>query len=531
MQFISLVYGIFLLLTLISYWSLGRSRPKSLKAKLTRILPLRHLFDNIPTQQLRLWVLLISSLLFYASLQLWYVPLLLLMTLINFLWGKLLAASVEQSGLKAVDSHLSNQEWQKINSVWHNRAVVILTLGIIANVLLLILFRYVPFLLTSVATPLNLPIALESADWLQNRLIVPLGLSFFTFECIAYLVDIYRGAPATNNFLKFSSYKLFFPKLISGPITRYHYFAAQLRNTPFLSFQAITEGLWLIACGAVKKALIADSLGIYVDLSFGYLERAGSGDLWLTTLAYGLQLYFDFSGYVDIARGTAMLLGINLPRNFNFPYFTTSLAEFWRRWHITLGDWLRNYLYFPLGGSRQGLTRTSLNLLIIMLVAGIWHGAAWGFVLWGALHGLGLAIHRLVDKLSQQVEILQKWWQSIPGIITAWFITQLSVFVTWIFFRLPRLDQSWLVVQRLWGHDGDIQFSQQVYVEALNIERFHLTLILTAIFACMGVAYTVHNGLKIELNWFIKLFLVPLCLFCVWLLAPEGGLPYIYFDF
>ncbi len=136
-----------------------------------------------------------------------------------------------------------------------------------------------------------------------------------------------------------------------------------------------------------QKGLLADNLGVLVDLSFQNLQRAGSSDLWLATAAYGLQLYLDFSGYVDMARGSALLLGFDLPRNFDFPYFSTSIADFWRRWHITLGDWLRNYLYFPLGGSRQGLRRTCLNLMIIMVIAGIWHGAAWGFIVWGFCTG------------------------------------------------------------------------------------------------------------------------------------------------
>jgi alginate O-acetyltransferase complex protein AlgI len=530
MNFISLIYGVFLLLVVGIYWSLGRSRPDSLKAKLSQLIPFRSLFERIPTQTLRLWVLLLGSLVFYASLQLWYVPLILLLTFVNFILGKTIAKNAAQGGLKSKDPRLSNPDWEKTNSVWNKRATFTLTIGIIINVLLLVGFKYIPFLLTDLTAPLNFPVG-DSADWLKANLIAPLGLSFFTFECIAYLIDIYRGAPATKNFLKFSSYKLFFPKLISGPITRYHYFAAQLRGTPFLSFAAISEGLWLIAVGAVKKALIADSLGIYVDLCFGNLERAGSGDLWLAILAYGLQLYFDFSGYVDIARGSAMLLGINLPQNFNFPYFTTSIAQFWRRWHMTLGDWLRNYLYFPLGGSRQGLWRTCLNLLIVMLVAGIWHGAAWGFVVWGACHGVFLAVHRLVDFGSGRVQIFKSWWGSIPGVVSAWLITQLSVFTAWIFFRLPRLDQSWLVIQRLFNHQGDIQFTQKVYVEALSIERIHLTVILAILVFGMGIAYTVQSGLKLQLNWLIKLVLVPLCLFGVWLLAPEGGLPYIYFDF
>jgi alginate O-acetyltransferase complex protein AlgI len=289
--------------------------------------------------------------------------------------------------------------------------------------------------------------------------------------------------------------------------------------------------LWLIACGAVKKLLLADHLGRLVDLSFSNLERAGSGDLWLATFAYGLQLYLDFSGYVDVARGSAALMGFDLPQNFYFPYFCTNLADFWRRWHMTLGDWLRNYLYFPLGGSRRGLWRTCLTLLIVMLIAGIWHGAAWGFVVWGAIHGVGLAIHRLTHALSDRVHALKAWWKSIPGTIVAWMITQLMVFTSWIFFRLPDLQQSGLVWSRLWGHPADVQFAQKIYMETLQLGRPQITLLLILLSAAIGIVYAFNRGLKLQLNWTVKILLVPVCLFVAWLLAPNESPPYIYFDF
>jgi alginate O-acetyltransferase complex protein AlgI len=275
---------------------------------------------------------------------------------------------------------------------------------------------------------------------------------------------------------------------------------------------------------------LADQLGILVDLCFGNLQRAGSGDLWLAVVAYGLQLYLDFSGYVDIARGSAILMGFNLPENFDFPYFSTSIADFWRRWHITLGDWIRNYLYFPLGGSRKGLSRTCFNLLIVMLIAGIWHGAAWGFVVWGGLHGLALVVHRLTQAMSDRSEKVKRWWDSYLGIGVAWFLTQFMVFTSWIFFRLPNLKEASSVIQNLWGRSADIQYTQKVYVEALGMGRFQIALLLATLVASMGLVFLVKRGLKLQLNWPLKLLFVPLSLFAVWLLAPEG-LPFIYFDY
>ena len=495
MTFLSITYAIFLLSTLGIYWAVeGRS--------------------------LRLFVLLMASLVFYCSLQIEFVLLLLGITLITFLMGKALSAPL--------DWRIGNKEWGFAQQDWDRRRLTLLWVGIGLNLLLLLGFKYIPFLLESLGA--IAPSAAANADWFRHYFSV-LGISFFSFECIAYLVDVYRGAIASQSFLEFAAYKLFFPKLISGPITRFHPFIAQLPTVHFPVPSQISEGLWLIACGAIKKLLLADHLATLVNLTFSNLERAGSGDIWLGTFAYGLQLYLDFSGYVDVARGTAILLGFELPPNFDFPYFCTSIADFWRRWHMTLGEWLRNYLYFPLGGSRQGLFRTCLNLLIVMLLAGIWHGDNWGFIVWGGLHGLALIMHRLTDSISKDLPWLQRWWTTIPGAIAGWVMTQTMVFTTWLFFRLPNLKDSGLAITRLWGHPADIQFAPKVYVEALQSDRPHITLMLMLLVAGMGIAYAVTRGLKLQLSWTAKLLLVPLCFYLAWLLAPNESAPYIYFDF
>ncbi|QYX32609.1 MBOAT family O-acyltransferase [Sphaerospermopsis torques-reginae] len=499
MKFISPFYALFLLSILGIYWTVSE-------------------------QKLRLWTILIASILFYSSWNIQYLPLLLVLTFLNFRIGLEIGKNTSP-GKHFQDWQLSNEEWQIAQSDWNLNRLKILWFGIILNVGLLLGFKYLPVIFKWI-----FDINLNSPD-APFKLVTPLGISFFTFECIAYLIDIYRGAPATEQFLKFAAYKLFFAKLISGPITRYHNLAVQLNTLKLPNIDRLSEALWLIARGAVKKGIIADNLGIFVDLCFGNLPRAGSTDLWLATFAYGLQLYLDFNGYVDIARGTALLFGLVLPENFDSPYFSTSIAGFWRRWHITLGDWLRNYLYFPLGGSRRGLMRTCLNLFIVMIVAGIWHGSAWGFVVWGALHGLALAVHRLTDAMSDRSKILYLFWHNPVGIIFAWLLTQLMVFTSWIWFRLPNIQDSALVIQNLWGHSADAQFIEKVYVEALNSTPHQLTWSLVLIAVVMSIAYGFKRGMKLELSWPIKLVFVPLCFYAVWLLAPEGSLPYIYFDF
>lgn len=465
-------------------------------------------------------VLAAISIFFYlllpnGALQWQYLPLLVLLTGINYGIG--LAIALPQQGPPPLA-----QEWHRPGRVW-------MALGIALNVLLLLGFKYIPFFLDTFAGIWPGLAAIGEA-W-RDRLLPPLGISFFTFECIAYLVDTYRGAPACTQPIAFLSYKFFFPKLISGPITRFHSFQQQQETSALPDRAQIIEALWLIATGAVKKALLADHLGILVDLCVGNLERAGSGDLWLVVVAYGLQLYLDFSGYVDMARGSAKLLGFHLPENFDFPYFSSNLADFWRRWHMTLGDWLRNYLYFPLGGSRRGLGRTCLNLMIVMVIAGLWHGAAWGFVIWGLLHGFGLVLHRLCHALGERWLWWAKLWRSLPGIVAAWAITQGGVFLAWIPFRINDWQQLQWIAQNFFNHPADVQFGVKVYGEALQMGRIYIVVLLALIWLGMAIACVVQRQWRLHLHWPVKVALIPLLLYGVGLFAPQGGLPYIYFDF
>lgn len=480
----SIFYGLFLLLTSLIYWLL-------------------------PSRGLKLWLLLLASLVFYASLQLQYVPLLLALVLANYLIGRRLSAPL--------DWRIPNEEWHFAQQDWDRKRFMLLWVGISLNVLLLLGFKYVT------------PLAANVSPGLQ--LLMPLGLSFFCFEAIAYLVDIYRGAPAANHFIEFAAYKLFFPKLIAGPITRFQGYISQIKRPRRPSLEQGVEAGWLIASGAAKKLLLADRIGLLVNLSFDNIERAGSGDLWLAIFAYGLQLYLDFSGYVDIARGSALLLGIQLPQNFDFPYFTTSIAEFWRRWHITLGDWLRNYLYFPLGGSRRGLSRTCLNLLIVMLVAGIWHGDQWGFLIWGLLHGLALVVHRLNQAVADTRSGLKAFWTSWPGVVSAWAVTQLFVFLSWVPFRLPAIQDMSLVASHFFSQAADIQFAQKVYLESLGVSRGGVTLMLLGLTGIMALLHGFKHRLKLQISWPLKLMLIPVGLYLAWLLAPIETVPYIYFEF
>ncbi|MFN4869074.1 MAG: MBOAT family O-acyltransferase [Pseudanabaena sp.] len=481
MDFLSLDYAQFLIITAFVYWLL-------------------------PNVQARLLVIVTASLVFYSFIQRQYVWLLLVMLTINFWLGKEICKG---------DKFL--KQW-------------LLFVGVFFNVLLLFGFKYIPFVAAVIGNITGLPVGSSLAIWAKANIIPPITLSFFVFELIAYLIDTYRGNTPARDFLSFAAYKLFFAKLLSGPITRYQEFAPQISTRTLPALSDIIEGVWLFACGAVKKGIIADNMARLVDLCFRNTERAGSLDLWVALIGYGIQIYCDFSGYIDMARGSALLLGFKLPQNFDFPYFSTSISDFWRRWHMTLGAWMRSYLYIPLGGSRGGLWRTCLNLMIIMFVVGIWHGANWGFIIWGIWHGAALVGHRLWMELCSSFEGLNKIWKYLPMKIVAILMTQLVVFVGWIPFRLPNLADTNMFLHRLWGYQSDPQFGVKIYVESLGITLGQITLLMGGLLLMSLVAYQCDRA-KWQLNWQIKLFLVPISLFLVSILSPDKKLPFIYFDF
>ncbi|MDX2256083.1 MAG: MBOAT family O-acyltransferase [Pseudanabaenaceae cyanobacterium bins.39] len=481
MDFISLKYGQFLIGVAAIYWLL-------------------------PNLQMRLLVILTASLLFYSFIQRQYVWLLIVMIALNYWLGK---------EIRKGDQFL--KQW-------------LLFVGIFIDVLLLFGFKYIPFVATVIGNMTGLPVGSALAIWAKSNIVPPITLSFFVFELIAYLIDTYRGNSPASNFLNFAAYKLFFAKLLSGPITRYQEFAPQLltRSRPVLP--DLAEGVWLFACGAVKKGIVADNMARLVDICFLNTERAGSFDLWLALVAYGIQIYCDFSGYIDMARGSALLFGLRLPQNFDFPYFSTSISEFWRRWHMTLGAWMRNYLYIPLGGSRGGLWLTCFNLMVVMVVVGVWHGANWGFIIWGVWHGMALVVHRLWMELSTRFSMLHNMWKPVPMQLLAILLTQLVVFLGWIPFRLPNPMDMDRFFQRMWGYESDPQFGVKVYVNSLGISSGQILLLMGILVLMSWIAYSCDRA-KWQLNWQIKLFLVPVSLFLVSILSPDKKLPFIYFDF
>ncbi|TGK59264.1 MBOAT family protein [Leptospira wolffii] len=329
----------------------------------------------------------------------------------------------------------------------HNRLLLALSVG--ANLSVLAFFKYFNFFIESgnalfSAFGLFLPFPV----W---HIVLPVGISFYTFQSLSYTIDVYRGEiPPEKNFWNYALFLSFFPQLVAGPIVPARAFLPQLAEWKNWASLDIREGLVLILIGVWKKAVLADTIAEISDLVFRAPDSVSSFHAWMGVFAYSLQIYFDFSGYTDIALGSALLLGFRLVENFRMPYLASSFSDFWRRWHISLSSWLRNYLYIPMGGSRKGDLRTYSNLMITMLLGGLWHGASWNFVVWGGIHGALLATERFFDFsfLKPRKEEKRERLGAFLSIVYRGFVI-LSVVLVWIFFRSPNWEITIRVFSKL----------------------------------------------------------------------------------
>ncbi len=379
--------------------------------------------------------LVFSSLFFYSWWNIAYLPLILGSMLFNYLIGNTLSQNIERNkkGLYKTFSKKS-----------------ILIFGIISNIALLAYFKYADFFIEN----LNLSIG---SDIGLLGLLLPLAISFFTFQQIAYLVDSYKAETKEYDFLNYALFVTFFPQLIAGPIVHHKEMMPQfatLKNK-VKNYRNIALGLFIFSIGLFKKVVIADTFARWANNGFDVAETLPLLEAWVTSLSYTFQLYFDFSGYTDMAIGIALLFNIKLPINFNSPYKALSIQDFWRRWHITLSRFLRDYIYIPLGGNKKGNFRTYSNLMATFIIGGFWHGAGWTFLLWGFLHGLALSIHKFWQSLGF------KMWTWL-----AWFITFNFVNITWVFFRAKEWDDAIKVLSGMFGFTG-IVFSEK-YVDKLS---------------------------------------------------------------
>jgi len=368
-------------------------------------LPLTLAASLLVGKRFRNHVLLAASLLFYLWGEGVYTLLLLFCILTTFFTGKMVARH-GTSGKPA------------------------LILGITLNLVPLFLCKYLEFSIQAV----NQVLAVAGiSPFPLVRVHLPAGISFFTFQAISYLIDVHRRvAPAEKKLLNCGLYIAMFPQLIAGPIVRYQDIARELAVRT-VNRQGFAEGAERFVFGLAKKVLLADPLGVKADTIFALSATSlAPGEAWLGAICFSLQIYYDFSGYSDMAIGLGRMFGFHLPENFNYPYISSSMREFWHRWHISLSTWLRDYLYIPLGGNRKGQGRTLLNLLIVFLLCGLWHGANWTFVIWGLWHGLFLVAERFFS-------FHQKTW---PRRIFGWFYTQSAVLLGWVIFRSTSLAEA-----------------------------------------------------------------------------------------
>mgnify|MGYP003964264901 CR=1 FL=1 len=358
-----------------------------------------------------------------------------------------------------------------------------LTFGIVSNIALLGYFKYTDFMIYNfnLLTDANIP---------TLDLALSLAISFFTFQQISYLVDSYRQETKEYDFLNYSLFVTFFPQLIAGPIVHHKEMMpqfAKIRNK-VKNYINISMGLFIFSIGLFKKVVIADTFAVWATAGFDTATTLNLFEAWATSLSYTFQLYFDFSGYTDMAIGLALLFNIKLPINFNSPYKATDIQDFWRRWHITLSRFLKDYVYIPLGGNRKGEFRTYNNLLATFIIGGIWHGAGWTFVFWGFLHGMALVIHRAWSKLGF------KLWTWLAWIITFNFIN-----IAWVFFRAKEWDAAVKVI------DGMFNFNNIVLSEKLAIK---LSILLQYGVSFDNISVIVNVGKA--LPWIVISFVIVL---------------------
>ena len=450
--------------------------------------------------RVRTWYLMLVSLYFYYKTSGLFVLLLVITAGVNFGLG----AAIHKSQSKA------SKRWLLLASlVWN--------LGSLGY------YKYTNFIIDTInhLAGGNLPLM---------DIFLPVGISFFTFQTMSYTLDIYFGKlKPLRNFADFVFFVSFFPQLVAGPIVRATWFIPQIRSKLEINKDQIAKALVLIFAGLIKKGVIADYISInFVDRVFDSPELFSGIENLMAVYGYGLQIYCDFSGYSDIAIGLATLMGFDLPINFNVPYIATSITDFWRRWHISLSTWLRDYLYIPLGGNRKGKVRQYLNLMITMLLGGLWHGASWNFVVWGGLHGMALAIDKLrMTVFGGKGEVKRDWKHWLAKTL-GWIITFNFVSFTWIFFRARGFEQAGIIL-------GRIIYSFNAPIFWQWIQGYQIVALL------IGIGYLLHflpNKIDQGWEWLLRKipwYLQATCLaVIIWILfqAKTSDIqPFIYFQF
>lgn len=365
--------------------------------------------------------------------------------------------------------------------------------------------------------------AMVAGNFRPLDIILPVGVSFYTFQSVSYIVDVYKKrVKPTATWLEYAFFLTFFPALVAGPIVRADYFLPQIRENRHATRTEVYSGLWLIILGIIKKAIIADYIAQYNDLIFQSPGAYSGFETMMGIIGYTMQIYCDFSGYSDMAIGIALIMGFRLAPNFRFPYKSRNLSEFWHRWHISLSTWLRDYVYIPLGGNRKGTARTYLNNFATMLVGGLWHGAAWKFVFWGAMHGAGLAVH----KASRPV--LSRIPDTFPVRVFSWLLTMTFVAVLWVFFRADSWSDSVIILRSVAnGFSFDCVPS---FVAARTVWLIFMIVIITVHALPEKISDKACEWF-VGSPWLVKLLVFVIVVQLVLEFRGESVAPFIYFRF
>lgn len=418
----------------------------------------------------------------------------------------LLATSLSDYILAQVIGASSSRVWRKILAA----VAVCVPLGALAY------FKYANFLLWNWA-------AIAGGNFQPADIILPIGISFYTFKSVSYIVDVYKGKmPPADSWLEYLFYLSFFPTILAGPIARADTFLPQLRQNKPADKAMVYGGLWLIIAGIVKKALIADYIAQYNDLIFDNPGSYSGLESLMGIIGYTMQIYCDFSGYSDMAIGLSAIMGFKLPDNFRLPYQSKNPTEFWRRWHISLSSWLRDYVYIPLGGNRRGRTRTYVNNFLTMLIGGLWHGAAWRFVLWGGMHGVGLIVHKALKPRLDRLPDNHLTRAACVALTAVW------VGLLWVFFRAESVADAMTVIGSVFS-----DFSL-AYLPPFVAERWEWCVMVAVTIAAHAAPTGWHSRVRdwfVASPWIVKLLIFMVVVQITLQFMSADVKPFIYFQF
>ena len=447
--------------------------------------------------------LVIASLHFYSYFHLSYLYLILTSIIINYFIGN-----------KLNHKSLTGKE----RKIW-------MIMGVIFNLGLLGYFKYYDFFVENINTVFR-------TNFTLLHILLPLGISFFTFQQLSFIIDSYNEKSMKYDFLSYCLFVTFFPQLIAGPIVLSNEMLPQFedKRNKVINYENMNRGLYMFSIGLAKKVIIADTIANFANAGFDKMETLNIIEAWMTSISYTLQLYFDFSGYCDMAMGIALMFNIVLPLNFNSPYKSTNIQEFWKKWHMTLGRFMTNYLYIPLGGNRLGERKTLRNLFIVFMASGIWHGAGWNFVIWGGLHGICILVHRVWKNSGRKMNKL-----------LGWFITINLVNIFWIFFRAETLKGALKILKGMFSYKSlitivfeieqknNLMGMYQEIKDRFTVNEIDITSLLFAVIITflLNNTFNIVNSLKINIkNCFVVAFLfsISICYF-------NGMSNFLYFNF